>query len=100
MFKMIFATLLILCLLSPANAQKRELADGSDFNPQLSAQLVKEGALLIDVRTLAEFRRGHINNAMHIPLNELSMRVKEIEKRLGGDKSKPIVLYCQSGRRS
>lgn len=57
--------------------------------------LVEQGANLLDVRTDREFRKGHIEGAMHIPVQELAERINEIE-----DKEKEIVLYCRTGRRS
>lgn len=51
---------------------------------------------LIDVREKDEWDGGHINGAVHIPLQTLST---EILKQVPDKKSK-IVLYCASGRRS
>jgi phage shock protein E len=56
---------------------------------------VAEGAMLVDVRSPGEFSGGHIEGAISIPIQELSGRTDEL-----GDKSSPIVLYCQSGARS
>jgi phage shock protein E len=58
-------------------------------------QLVESGAKLIDVRTAAEFQRHHLPGARNIPHQELSGRLAEV-----GEKSVPVVLYCQSGARS
>ena len=33
---------------------------------------LKNGALILDVRTKREWDNGHIKNAIHIPLNELN----------------------------
>ncbi|MGB5546520.1 MAG: rhodanese-like domain-containing protein [Polyangiales bacterium] len=57
--------------------------------------LVADGAVLVDVRSTGEFSGGHIEGALNIPIQELSGRIGEL-----GDKSGPIVLYCQSGSRS
>ena len=57
---------------------------------------VAEGARLVDVRTSGEYASGHIEGAVNIPVQELPTRVGE----LGKDKSKAIVVYCQSGGRS
>jgi phage shock protein E len=57
---------------------------------------VAEGAQLVDVRSSSEYRSGHIEGAVNIPVQELPTRVGE----LGRDKARPIVLYCQSGSRS
>ncbi|SHJ00569.1 adenylyltransferase and sulfurtransferase [Arenibacter nanhaiticus] len=49
---------------------------------------------LIDVRTEAEFEAFRLSEALNIPLDELELRVAEI------DFKKPIYLICQSGIRS
>ena len=50
----------------------------------------------IDVRTNSEFLSGHIQNSIHIPLQEIENRLNEIEKI----KQKNIIVYCRSGARS
>ncbi|MHB1173678.1 MAG: rhodanese-like domain-containing protein [Sulfuriferula sp.] len=50
--------------------------------------------VLIDVRTDAEVSRGMIDNAMHLPLHLLPIKVQGIPQ------DKPVVFYCQSGGRS
>lgn len=59
-------------------------------------EMVQSGAILLDVRTPGEFAGGHLKGAMNIPVQELSMRVKELAKK----KSKKVVIYCRSGARS
>ena len=58
-------------------------------------ELVANGALLLDVRTPAEFRDRHLDGAVNIPVQELAGRVREL-----GAKERPIVVYCRSGARS
>jgi len=53
------------------------------------------GAKLVDVRTVMEYREGHVAGALNIPLGELSRRLKEL-----GPRSTTIVLYCRSGSRA
>ncbi|MCX7548200.1 rhodanese-like domain-containing protein [Xanthomarina sp. F1114] len=55
-----------------------------------------EEVQLIDVRTPEEFNDGHITNAQNI--NFYSDTFEEDILKL--DKSKPVILYCKSGRRS
>ena len=57
---------------------------------------LKDGALLIDVRTVEEFKTQHLANAVNIPLNE----IKEAVPRRVKDKSRVLLLHCRSGRRS
>jgi rhodanese-related sulfurtransferase len=58
-------------------------------------QLVAQGALLLDVRTHAEFHEGHVPHAVNLPVQELAGRLHEV-----GPTSRPIVVYCRSGGRS
>ncbi|WAC01700.1 rhodanese-like domain-containing protein [Lacinutrix neustonica] len=52
-------------------------------------------AIILDVRTAREWENGHIENALHIPLNELNSRIDEVKKL-----NKPIITCCESGVRS
>lgn len=52
--------------------------------------------ILLDVRTLSEHRNSNISGSIHIPLDQLSSRVGDLE----GFKEEEIVVYCQSGMRS
>ncbi|GAA4892979.1 hypothetical protein GCM10023311_16780 [Flaviramulus aquimarinus] len=56
---------------------------------------LKKGALILDVRTQKEWDNGHIEHAIHIPLNELNNRVDEVKKL-----NKPFIVCCESGVRS
>lgn len=58
-------------------------ANGLDF----------EKTTLVDVRDLAEWDRGHIEGAIHIPVNGLRTRLAEL------DPSKEIMVYCAIGLR-
>jgi rhodanese-related sulfurtransferase len=59
------------------------------------AQLLKQGATIVDVRTKEEFSGGHINGSKNIPLNSLGQNLKKV-----GDKNKPVITCCASGMRS
>ena len=71
-------------------------------------ELVKKGALFIDVRTTKEYKRGHAKGAKLIPLYDekdgkiepnLNL-VKEVEYLTDDNYDKPIVVICRSGHRS
>ncbi len=51
-------------------------------------------AVLLDVRTTAEYNRGHIEGFRNIPVDELRERLNELEEK------KPVYVICQSGLRS
>ncbi len=52
-------------------------------------------AIILDVRSQREWDAGHIENSLHIPLDELSQRIEEIKKL-----NKPVIACCASGIRS
>ncbi len=52
-------------------------------------------AVLLDVRTRAEFAGDHLSGARNIPLNELPTRMRQV-----GSKRRPVLVYCLSGARS
>lgn len=58
-------------------------------------ELLKNGAVLVDVRTPSEYNSGNVKDSKNIPLNTLGSKVKSIENW-----KKPIVLVCASGMRS
>jgi len=61
-----------------------------------AAEYLKQGALVIDVRTLDEFNSGHLTNAINIPFDEIETAVPKRVK----DKSQVLLLHCASGMRS
>lgn len=56
---------------------------------------LKNGAIILDVRTQREWDKGHIENSKHIPLNDLQNHVDELKQM-----NKPFVVCCESGVRS
>jgi rhodanese-related sulfurtransferase len=65
------------------------------FGPGVNfKELMQNGAVIIDVRTKAEYQGGHIKNAINIPLNILSSQISTIKK------GKPVITCCASGMRS
>ncbi len=67
---------------------------GREVSRDEAQKLIDEGAQLIDVRADHEWEAGHIEDAVHLPLAELSERTAEI------DRERPVVLYCRGGNRS
>lgn len=67
----------------------------SESNPRASAHRTKSDHLLLDVRGPDEFATGHLQDALNIPVDQLAQRLAEL-----GPKSRPIGVYCRSGRRS
>lgn len=69
-----------------------------NLDPEGFAQLIaKSDVVLLDVRTPAEFKEGHIKNALNIDIKQDGF----IEKAKSAlPKEKTIAVYCRSGRRS
>jgi rhodanese-related sulfurtransferase len=58
-------------------------------------EYMDKGAVIIDVRTVGEFREGHIKNSKNIPLDNIFSKVNEIKRF-----EKPVIVCCRSGMRS
>lgn len=81
---------------APGNTSSPPLA-ATNIGPitgPVARQLVKGGALLLDVRTAAEFSSRHLEGALNIPVDALPSAVAQLPK------DRTIVVYCASGRRS
>ena len=60
----------------------------------LLPSLRQQGAVLLDVRSVAEFASGNAPGSRNIPLPELSARLDEVPRNV------PVVVCCASGTRS
>ena len=67
----------------------------SDIDGEVARCRGTAGAVLIDVRTPAEYAAGHIEGAINLPLDALEDREDAIP-----DKNTPVFVYCRSGARS
>ncbi len=57
-------------------------------------ELRRAGAVLVDVRSPAEFASGNVPGTLNIPVSELGRRMNEIPRGV------PVVVACASGSRS
>lgn len=57
-------------------------------------ELLQNGAIILDVRSEAEFKSGHIENAKNIAVQDLSSQISKLSK------NKSIITCCASGMRS
>ena len=89
------ACLMIMVALLAAGCSQSPAGASVDVSVDEALRLLqaKEG-VLIDVRTPAEYREGHIPGVANIPLDELEKRLGEIPK------DKKVVLICRTGNRS
>lgn len=73
------------------SAPKIEEITGSELMERLNES---PRPFILDVRTPAEFRQGHIFGAVLIPVTELMLRMAEVPKH------QEVITVCHSGNRS
>ncbi|MDO4745534.1 MAG: rhodanese-like domain-containing protein [Bacillota bacterium] len=66
-----------------------------DINQGIEEYKNNAGAVLLDVRTVEEYREGHIPNSKNVPLQNIA-KVKSVVS----GKDVPLYVYCYSGSRS
>jgi len=59
------------------------------------SELVKEGAIILDVRSKGEYGSGHIKKSVNIPVDQLQKNLHKFN-----DKKRHIITCCASGMRS
>ena len=57
-------------------------------------ELIRKGAIIVDVRTPGEYKSGHIKGSLNLPLDSLGKNLSELKK------DKCIICCCASGMRS
>ena len=55
-----------------------------------------DNVTLLDVRTIEEYKEGHLRDATLIPVHALAQNLGMLKQ----DKNKKIIVYCQTGNRS
>ena len=61
-----------------------------------ASEFLRNGAMVIDVRSLDEFESGHIMQAHNIPLDKVEMMALSVIR----DRNKVLLLHCSTGMRS
>jgi rhodanese-related sulfurtransferase len=69
---------------------------GSIIPNDATTMINRKEAVMVDVRSQADFNKGHIINAINIPSNGFADQLNVLEKH----KEKPIIIYCGSGASS
>jgi rhodanese-related sulfurtransferase len=66
-------------------------------DPQSATEMINhQNALVVDVRPAADFHKGHIINAVSIPINGFKNQINSLNKH----KEQPIIISCRSGSQS
>lgn len=70
---------------------------GKGVSPHQATLLInKQNGVFLDIRERKDFEKGHIVDAINIPLAKLHERIVELDKK----KDLPIVVVCQMGQQS
>ena len=86
----------VLALAALAYEISRARSGGQAVGPSDAVRLLNEGAVLVDVRSKAEFDGGHIIDARHVPQEELAQAGESLKRF----KDKVVITCCESGMRS
>ena len=91
---LLIAALALSLLSIVANELHGSLTGGQKLPPTEAVRLINDrDAKVVDVRPVADFKKGHLLGAVNIPHDKLKDRLSELEK----DKSRPLILYCALG---
>ena len=69
-------------------------ADRAGVESERSRAEQSDDAVILDVRDEASYKAGHIPGAINMPLKELGYKLYSL------DKTKDIIVYCNTGRTS
>jgi rhodanese-related sulfurtransferase len=70
---------------------------GPSLSPQKAINMVNaQQGVFLDLRDAADYKQGHIVDAVHIPSARLGERMAELEKY----RNKPIILVCKMGQQA
>ena len=87
---------IVLLLAAIAYEISKARSGGQAVGPADAVRLLNQGAVLVDVRTKAEFDGGHIIDARHVPQEEIAGAGESLKKF----KDKVVITCCESGMRS
>lgn len=90
----LFVAFAVLLLLLTVNEVHGNLTGGKRMGALEAVRLINDrDPIILDVRPVADYKRGHLLNAVNLPITKLDERLGEI----GKDKSKPVLVYCTLG---
>lgn len=91
----VFICLLLLC--GCGNTKKEEKKEVAKIKKIACSEVNSiENAVIIDVREADEYDGGHLDNAINVSNNVIKFTIQGKVS----DFETPIIVYCQSGRRS
>lgn len=89
----LWGALAIVLIALAVNEVVRKARGGHPIGSGEAVQLMNQDAVVVDLRSSSDFKKGHILGAKHIPMAGITERAKEITR----DTDKPILVYCAAG---
>ena len=90
----LFAGLAAVIALIVANEVHGTLTGGKRLSATEAVRMINDrDPLIVDLRPVADFKKGHLLNAVNVPVQKIEERVSEF----GKDRSRPVLVYCALG---
>lgn len=91
---LLFSALGVLAVAFAINEIHGHFTGGKRLNPQEAVRLINDrDPIILDVRPAADYKRGHLLNAMNLPIAQLDAQLGQIDKH----KTRPVLVYCSLG---
>lgn len=92
---LLFAALFVVMVMLIKAELDHQANKGTFLSPSMAIRLMNNhsDAMILDIRTAADFKSGHIKGAKNVPLSDFASSVDG----LSGDKGEPVLIYCNSG---
>jgi rhodanese-related sulfurtransferase len=92
---MLFAALAVVLVLLIKTELDFQSNKGLLLSPAMAIRLMNNNSetLVLDLRTAADYKKGHITGSKSAPLNDLAGSVNSFSSY----KDKPVLVYCNSG---
>ncbi len=92
----LIAALVVILFLLAQNLMA-DMGGKGALGPQQATELINhKDAVVVDVRPIADFSKGHIINSINIPMSGFKSQLNMLEKH----KQKPLIVTCRSGAQS
>ena len=94
---LLFLALVVIVAMLIMTMARARLLGFQELKAGDAVQLINhKDPLVLDVREADEYKNGHIQGAVHIPVGELEERIDELQT----SRERPILIYCRAGQRS
>lgn len=94
---LVTAFMIALIILFIIEMRNKGFSGSNRLTPSQAVRLINsEKAVVIDVRDPTTFEKGHITNAVNIPVLELDRSLKRLEQY----KQNPLIIVCTTGQKS